>query len=72
MKNFTIGQQPCQNYLPRQEANAYSIWDNVHECFCGHSIGKHCEKLVSFCENCSKDHHEDGYENCQCRGKGFE
>jgi hypothetical protein len=44
----------------------------VHECFCGYSAGKTCGKLVSFCLNCSSDHHEDGYENCQCGGKGFE
>jgi hypothetical protein len=70
--DFKSGQQPCQNYSPKQDGNGYGTWNNVHECFCGHSKGKTCGKAVSQCENCNRDHHEDGYENCQCGGKGFE
>ena len=72
MADFNVGQQPCDKYDPQMESNGYAIWENVHECFCGRSVGKHCEKMVSFCENCYQDHHEGGHEACQCGGKGFE
>lgn len=72
MANYTIGQQPCNNYIPQMEANEYATWANVHDCYCGHSKGKRCEGTVSFCENCNSDHHSNGYESCQCGGKGFE
>lgn len=70
MANYTIGQQPCNNYIPQMEANEYATWANVHDCYCGHSKGKRCEGTVSFCENCNSDHHSNGYESCQCGGKG--
>jgi len=72
MRDFKSGQQPCQNFRPQIECNGYAEWVNVHECFCGYKAGHPCKKTVSFCLNCCKDHHEDGYENCQCGGKGFE
>lgn len=71
MRDFTSGQQPCQNYDPEMTVSGDAIFANVHECFCGHSKGLNCEKLVSFCRNCGKDHHEDGYNNCVCKGAGF-
>ena len=69
MRDFTIGQQPCQKFT--SELDEYGLV-SIHECWCGYSEGKFCLGTVSFCQNCCKDHHEDGYENCQCGGKGFE
>lgn len=70
--DFKSGQQPCDNYTPKMDGNGYAEWENVHECYCGHSKGKNCEGLVSFCLNCHSDHHSNGYQSCQCGGKGFE
>lgn len=72
MRIFDIGQQPCQKFTPQMVHIGDGLHVNIHECFCGYSVGKRCEKTVSFCLNCCRDHHEDGYENCQCGGKGFE
>jgi len=54
---FAIGKQPCSDFKPKQE------WfgSNRHECI-------YCrldEVTVSFCENCVRDHHQDGYETCK-------
>jgi hypothetical protein len=68
MANFEVGQQPCKDFRPMP---GFLGGANVHECFCGFSKGKACSKLVSFCENCNRDHHEEGYENCICEGRGF-
>ena len=57
---YETGQQPCSNFTPHQEANAYAIWDNVHCCI-------YCHKTVSWCKNCNRDHHEDGYETCDLK-----
>jgi len=57
--DFTVGQQPCNNFNPQIEYNEYAQWSNRHECY------KHCGKTVSFCENCCRDHHEDGYDSCK-------
>lgn len=66
---FTVGQQPCQNFTPRE----YGSWGGMltHECYCGHKKGLDCTKSVAMCSNCMKDHHEGGYESCVCGGKGF-
>jgi len=56
--SYVTGKQPCGSFDPKLEANAYGMWRNVHECvFCG--------STVSYCENCHRDHHEGGYENCK-------
>ncbi len=68
MTKYEVGQQPCKNFKQKMTGE----FGNVHECYCGHSIGNDCGKTVSFCENCNSDHHEGGYESCQCKGKGFE
>ncbi len=68
MSKYEVGQQPCKNFKQQMTGE----FGNVHECYCGHSIGNGCDKTVSFCENCNIDHHEGGYESCQCKGKGFE
>lgn len=72
MPDFTTGQQPCQDYTPMMTGNGYAEWANVHECFCGHAKGQDCSGTVSFCENCHRDHHSNGYETCVCGGKGFQ
>ena len=60
---FTEGEQPCQSFMPQIEANKYAIWENRHECY-------RCGGLVSYCENCHRDHHEGGYETCISKLKG--
>lgn len=66
-KSFTVGKQPCQNFKAQRDDNGYGPWDNRHECFAPFNGNPLCSKLVSFCESCSSDHHEDGYENCGAR-----
>ncbi len=67
-EKYNIGQQPCKNFNPMDEGFGGV---QPHDCYCGHSLGKGCPKTVAFCSNCSTDHHENGYENCVCKGKGF-
>lgn len=55
--SFEIGKQPCNNFTPQFEGNAYGEWENRHQCM-------KCGGEVSFCLNCMEDHHEDGYETC--------
>lgn len=55
---FAVGRQPCQEFKPKRDGNGYGEWDNRHECY-------RCAGLVSFCENCTRDHHADGYETCR-------
>lgn len=57
-QKFTVGQQPCDNYMPKIDGNEYAMWDNEHECY-------KCDGTVSFCENCFWDHHANGYETCK-------
>ena len=70
--SFRVGQQPCQNFRAQRERNGYAEWSNRHECYCGHAKRNGCSLSVSFCENCSRDHHENGYEACICGGAGFD
>jgi hypothetical protein len=56
--SYRIGKQPCANYNPQMEMNEHAIWENVHECY-------RCKSNVSFCLNCMRDHHLDGYETCK-------
>lgn len=54
--NFEIGKQPCNNF---ESANENAGWSgNVHQCI-------RCYGEVSFCDNCKKDHHNNGYETCK-------
>lgn len=57
MTCYEKGEQPCSNLKRKFDGNSYATWENVHECY-------RCLGKVSFCENCAKDHHEDGYETC--------
>jgi hypothetical protein len=54
---YTVGQQPCQNFHPEIEYNEYAQWENCHEC-------PKCGKTRSFCPSCHRDHHEGGWETC--------
>lgn len=64
MSDYTIGRQPCVSFTPSIDGNAHAMWANVHECiFCRKSGDE--TSTVSFCTNCSKDHHSDGYETCK-------
>lgn len=54
---FKVGKQPCSKFKSMDEDYRFS--GNVHSCiYCNN-------KTVSFCENCCKDHHENGYETCK-------
>ena len=60
---YKTGDQPCQDFNSQREG----FWDgNKHDCYCKDKNGDHCKLSVSFCSNCSTDHHEKGYENCVC------
>ena len=66
--DFTKGEQPCKNF------DGYEAeWGNIerHTCYGFTVIGKEreCDKTVSFCKNCNKDHHEGGYETCRLKPK---
>jgi hypothetical protein len=54
---FVKGEQPCNDFNPQIEMNEQAMWVNEHQCY-------KCGGVVSYCVNCGKDHHEDGYENC--------
>jgi len=59
--DYETGEQPCSAFRAEMTGNEYGMWENVHECvFC--PAGK---ATVSFCENCSRDHHDGGYETCK-------
>ena len=60
MSRYAVGSQPCQNLKRQIEANAWGMWDNVHECIYCINGG-----TVSWCENCRRDHHSGGYETCE-------
>lgn len=56
--NYTEGQQPCGSYNPAREGNGAITWIAIRSCSAG------CGSTVSFCENCSQDHHYGGFEEC--------
>jgi hypothetical protein len=55
---YSIGKQPCNTFTPSLEANECAMWENEHECY-------KCGGDVSFCLNCSTDHHRNGYDTCK-------
>ncbi len=60
MGKFDMGEQPCDNYRGHLERNEYAVWTNEHQCmFC------RGEEVVSWCENCNKDHHQYGWDTCK-------
>lgn len=68
MSKFEEGRQPCANFKPQRDGNGYAEWDNLHECFGpfnGTRTAEHCcNGMVSFCENCHRDHHTYGWDTC--------
>lgn len=56
--------QPCGNFTNPDWCNDMT---NVHECFRGQIAGvaERCSGTVSFCANCSSDHHRGGYNSCE-------
>ena len=70
--DFTIGQQPCATFKEHDEIYGH----NRHECFgpfvydeatqrMGRAPGlPPCAGSVSFCDNCTHDHHGGGYDTC--------
>ncbi len=58
---YTVGEQPCQDYRP-SEADSDELCGtgiaNVHQC-------PICWGRRSFCDNCHRDHHEQGWETCK-------
>ncbi len=68
MRAFTVGEQPCNDFRAEIEGNAYATWDNEHECYAPFEPGKpKCGGVVSWCANCRRDHHDQGYETCLSR-----
>ena len=60
--SYTVGQQPCQNF--RAQDALFNGSGNAHECLAPFDGSRLCTSTVSFCENCNRDHHRDGYESC--------
>lgn len=58
--DFTTGEQPCGNF--KGKPTYYGV--SIHECYAKDLSGNYCAGKVSFCENCSTDHHSNGYESC--------
>jgi len=60
-ERFTIGRQPCQNFL-RGDADIAALGvgnrRNLHQCptCCGNR---------AWCDNCNTDHHDGGWETCK-------
>lgn len=55
--DFKIGNQPCTKFEAQKDYYYDSVGSNRHQCY-------KCAGVVSFCINCNKDHHENGYESC--------
>jgi len=60
-ERFTIGEQPCQSFL-RGDADIAALGPgnrmNLHQC-------PKCWGNRAWCENCSTDHHDGGWETCK-------
>lgn len=60
MSDLNQGQQPCNNYTAGEDdvsvLNAGPIPHQCPNCFDG---------LRYFCTNCTRDHHENGWETCK-------
>lgn len=66
---YEVGNQPCQQFTPKDELFPGS--GNEHVCAAPFDGSAWCSETrggtVSYCENCNRDHHSNGYESC---GKG--
>ena len=54
MSEYTLGRQPCDKFHPMP--NEHGTYDR-HIC-------PECGELRVFCENCCRDHHENGWAEC--------
>lgn len=52
---FEVGKQPCDNFNPSD--SCYPGGGNLHEC-------PGCCGCRSWCQNCNKDHHSEGWDLC--------
>ena len=65
--SYTEGRQPCDRFDAQITGNQYATWANVHECVgpYPHVAGEdRCAGRVSFCANCTTDHHDGGWDTC--------
>lgn len=60
-ERFTVGRQPCDNFL-RGDADIAALGEgnhmNLHQC-------PKCEGNRAWCDNCHSDHHDGGWETCK-------
>lgn len=57
---YEIGEQPCDRFSPDGRHGGPPSGFSVHECIrC-----KRHDATVVFCQNCSLDHHSNGYRSC--------
>lgn len=68
--SFEVGEQPCGSF--RALDSLFPGSGNVHECFAPFDKpGLRCAEMhngrVSFCENCNRDHHNNGWQTCAGR-----
>lgn len=58
---YTTGKQPCANFL-RGDADIMALGEgnrmNCHQC-------PICEGNRAWCDNCCRDHHDNGWETCK-------
>ena len=67
MTGYSEGRQPCEDFRPQRDGNAFATWDNVHECFGPYPVVdgvERCSGAVSFCSGCTRDHHLGGWDKC--------
>ena len=69
VSDFTVGKQPCATFREQDEG----FGGNLHECFGPYGPGREAEERcggqVSFCDNCSRDHHSRGWQTCPWQAK---
>jgi hypothetical protein len=60
---YSQGRQPCDRFRARDDLTTGG--GNVHECFGPYDgRARSCKSTVSFCANCSTDHHAGGWDTC--------
>jgi len=64
---FSVGAQPCNTFRGRDELVDRGVRGNRHSCYgpWPQVAGvEWCAGLVSFCEACVSDHHQNGWDTC--------
>lgn len=54
---FEIGKQPCNAFKAPRNTDPKVVRFCHRRCY-------RCSKMVQYCTNCRRLHHEDGWENC--------